>query len=112
MAMPELDIAHVKRWCSDHNPTELRDQRRIECDITAQHLTILECTPPWNEDHGPEWTRFPIARFRYVDTRQEWELFWRDRKLRWRRFHDLPPTSSIQALLDEIDSPTNTIFWA
>jgi hypothetical protein len=63
---PELDIARVRRWCDQRVPTRARDQVRVECDIGSQHLTIVECRPPWREGIGPEWTRFPIARLRYT----------------------------------------------
>jgi len=32
---------------------------------------VLECRPLWREDFGPEWTRFPICRFRYTKVRKE-----------------------------------------
>jgi hypothetical protein len=111
VGLPELDVARVQRWCANHVPAQVRDQVRVECDVADRHLTIVECRPPWRADFGPEWTRFPIARFRYVQARREWELFWRDRNLRWHRFEDLPPSRSVQDLIDEVDSLRNPIFW-
>ena len=35
----------------------------------SRRLTIVECRPPWREDTGTEWTRFPIARLRYSKLR-------------------------------------------
>ena len=33
--------------------------------------------------HGREWTRFPIARLRYIKANKTWTLYWRDRNLRF-----------------------------
>ena len=41
--LPELDIARVRRWCEQRVPEHVRDQVRVECDISPRHLTILEC---------------------------------------------------------------------
>jgi hypothetical protein len=59
--LPELDVARVQRWCASQVSERLRAEIRIECDIAPRHLTISECRPPWHEDLGPEWTRFPVA---------------------------------------------------
>lgn len=56
MALPELDIKRVERWCAAKVPANLLDQIRVECDIAPRHLTVMECRPPWREDFGPEWT--------------------------------------------------------
>lgn len=60
--LPDLDVARVLRCCASRVPEQLREQIRVECGITPRHLRICECRPPWREDVGPEWTRFPIAR--------------------------------------------------
>lgn len=39
--------------------------------------------PPW--DGVGEWTRLGVARFRFVRTRAEWQLYWMRRDLRWHR---------------------------
>ena len=109
--LPELDIARVRRWCQQRVPPPIRDQVRVECDISTRHLTIVECRPPWHEDTGPEWTRFPIARLRYTQATRTWTLYWRDRHLRFHRYDQLPPSPSIDDLLTEIDRDPTAIFW-
>ena len=51
-----------------------------------RHLTICECRPPWREDLGPDWTRFPIARLHYTGTTGLWTLYWRDHNLKYHRY--------------------------
>ncbi len=57
------------------------------------------------------WTRFPIARLRYTRATATWELFWRDRELRFHRCDPAPPSPTIDDLLDEIDNDPTAVFW-
>ncbi len=84
MALPDLDVARVRRYVDERNadmPFDARDQVRYELDVAAASLTIVECRAPWHEDYGPDWTRMPVARLRYVKARREWSLYWRDQIL-------------------------------
>lgn len=101
--LPDLDVARVQRWCDQRVPAHVRDQVRVECDITAGHLTIVECRPPWRDDMGDQWTRFPIARLRYTKSTKTWSLYWRDRNLR-----STSTTSSRQPADSTTCSPRST----
>lgn len=114
VALPELDVARVRRFVDERNNAmsyDARDQVRYELDIAAGSLTILECRPPWREGYGTEWTQFPIARLRYVKSRNEWSLYWRDRNLKFHLYDSVAPTPTIQVLLDEITADPTCIFW-
>jgi hypothetical protein len=109
--LPELDVARVQRWCAGQVPEHVRDEIRVECDVAPRHLTICECRPPWREDFGPDWTRFPIARLHYTKTTRLWTLYWRDRNLKYHRYHPLDPSPQVQDLLDYLDERADPIFW-
>ena len=53
MALPELDVARVQRWCAARVPEHARHQVRVECQVAPRHLTIVERRAPWREDFGP-----------------------------------------------------------
>jgi hypothetical protein len=109
--LPETDVARVQRWCRVRIPEHVRDKVRVEVDVAERHLTIVECRPPWREDFGPGWTRFPIARLRYVKASGLRSLYWRDRNLRFHEYGRVPATSSIEDLLAEVDRDPTAIFW-
>lgn len=92
-------------------PEHARDKVRVEADVADRHVTIVECHPPWREDLGPAWTRFPIARLRFTKTTGTWSLLWRDRNLRFHVYDRLPPTARVESLLAELDRDPTAIFW-
>lgn len=113
MSLPEIDVARVRRWVVERNERigEHIDEMRVEMDVDARAITILECRPPWREDFGPEWTRQEIARMRYTKSTGVWTLYWPDRHSRFHRYEDLDSTPTIDRLLDEIDADPIRIFW-
>ena len=79
MALPELDVARVLRWCAARVPEHALHQVRVECESPHDTSPLSSGAPPWREDFGPEWTSFPIARLRYTAADKSWILYWRDR---------------------------------
>lgn len=111
MALPELDVARVQRWCASRVPEHARQQVRVECQVAPRHLTIVERRVPWREDSSPEWTSFPIARLRYTAADTSWTLYWRDRNLLFHRYDLLEPSNHVDDLLNEIERDPTCIFW-
>jgi hypothetical protein len=109
--LPETDVARVQRWCRGRVPEHVRDEVRVEVDVAERHVTIVECRPPWRADMGVDWTRFPIARLRYVKTTGVWSLYWRDRNLRFHAYDRVASTASVEELLAEVDRDPTAIFW-
>jgi hypothetical protein len=111
MALPEPDVARVRHWCAERVPEHARHQVRVEYQVAARHLTVVERRAPWGEALGTEWTSFPIARLRYTATDKRWTLYWRDRHLRFSRYDLLPPLNRVEDLLAELDRDPTRIFW-
>ncbi|WP_276140859.1 DUF3024 domain-containing protein [Rhodococcus sp. T2V] len=109
--LPELDIARVQRWCGARVPEHARHEVRLECEVAARHLTIVERRAPWCDDVGPEWTSLPIARLRYTKATRTWSLYWRDRNLRFHAYDRLAPSPHLKTLLTELDRDPTCIFW-
>lgn len=108
---PEADVETVRRWAATKWPATFWDEVRMEVDVHARGVDVMECRAPWSPDHGPDWTRFPIARLVYVKTHAHWLLHWRDRNLRWHRYDRLPPCGQVTDLLAEVDADPTGIFW-
>lgn len=110
MALPDLDVARVRRWCDARVPERARHQVRVECDVALRHLTIVERRAPWCDD-GSEWTTLPIARLRYAAVDRTWTLFSRDRNLRFHVYDLIKPSRNVDDILAEIDRDPINIFW-
>ncbi len=81
---------------------------------SRQAVTIVECRPPWREDYGPEWTRMPIARLRYVESIRLWTLYYHRHTgtpVVGRATRCSARPRRIDELLDEIDRDPICIFW-
>ena len=90
-------------------PEHLWKQIKVEADVAARHVDIVEVRPPW--DGVGAATRFPIARLRYVQADGQWSIYWRDGNL---EFHEYPrkrPNKDVRVLLDYIDKGGDPIFW-
>lgn len=111
MTLPELDVTRVERWCAARVPDRALHQVRVECEVAARHLTIVERRAPWREDLGPDWTSFPIVRLRFAATTKSWTLYWRDRNLRFHLYDLITPSQHIDDLLTEITNDPTAIFW-
>jgi len=109
MAIPELDLARIRRWCDGRVPEHLWDQVKVEADAATTHVTIVEVRPPWNGVGDP--TRFPIARLRWNRAKGHWSLYWADRNSAFHEYDLANPTPRVQRLLDTIDRDDTCIFW-
>jgi len=92
-------------------PEHVRDELRVELEVTDRHLTVLECRAPWRPGTNEEWTRLPVARLRFIKRTGLWSLLWRDRHLRFHEYHRVPATPRVEELLAELDRDPTTIFW-
>ena len=109
--LPGPDVAAIRRYCEQRVPPRVRDEVRLEADVDARAVTVMECFPPWREGDGSEWTRRGVARFRYTAKHEHWTLYWSDSNQRWHKYDFATPTSDVLALLDELDRDPTCIFW-
>ena len=109
--LPETDIHRVRRWAERKVPANVQDKIRMEIDLSATGVTIFECRPPWNSPESGEWTRSPIARLRYTQSKRLWSLYWSDQHQKFHRYEFATPTQSLDRLLKEIDDDPTALFW-
>ncbi|MHB1836938.1 MAG: DUF3024 domain-containing protein [Solirubrobacteraceae bacterium] len=109
--MSEADVAKIRELCEARVPPEIREQVRLEIERYRQAVTIIERRPPWREDYGPEWTRMPIARLRFVASNALWTLYYHRHTGRWERYPLLGPSRRFTDLLDELDQDPICLFW-
>jgi hypothetical protein len=109
--LPETDVAKIRALCEARVPADARDEVRVELEQERQAVNIVERRPPWREDFGPEWSRLPIARLRYVASQRLWTLYDHRHTGRWERYPLLAPTRRIGELLSELAEDPICVFW-
>lgn len=113
--VPDLDLARLRRWVDKRNadlPPRARGQVQYRLDVSDRAVTMLECRPAFDAEPGhDDWTRLPVARFRYTRSRAEWTLYWMDGNLKFRRYDPAPPTPHVDALIDVVTRDVNGTFW-
>ena len=108
--LPEADVARIRELCEARVPPEAREHVRVELEQERQAVNIVERRPPWREDYGPEWSRLPIARMRYVASKRLWTLYYHRHTGRWERYPLLGPSRRLADLLSEIADDPICVF--
>jgi hypothetical protein len=114
MALPEIKRAEaerdLKKFCAEHVPPEYRDQIRHTYKIRGNDITLIERRPPWNRI-GTEWTKLPIARFRYEPECNGWSVSWQRANGRWLYCDWIGETARFGEALEEVKrDPHGTFF--
>jgi len=113
MALPELvaKLVHSRLapFCETRVPEHARDQIKLLYTVRGNNVTIFESRPLWADPS--EWQNARIAQLRFDINRNTWSLFCVDRNQRWQRYRALPPSRSIDDLVQEIDEDPTGIFW-
>lgn len=110
-AVPDTELARVRRWCAHKVPARVRDKVRIECEADGRDVTIVESHAPSQLGAEEEWMRSPVARLRYMKSRRIWRLYWVDSNDRWHQYPELPWAPDVGELLAEIDRDPTALFW-
>jgi hypothetical protein len=108
---PTTSVARVQAWCRARVPEAVRDRVRIECEVSGRDLTVVERHPASDPSMGPEWSRSPVARLRYLTSRGVWRLYWHGSDDSWHEYPDLPFARTVDELLDEIEQDPRALFW-
>ena len=109
-AVPDTDLARIRRYCAAQVPEAHAHEIRVECRVRGKTVTIVECRPPWSGSAGPEWSELPEARMKYDESTRAWTLYWFDRNSRAHRYDLIDPHQPIARILDEIEADPTGIF--
>jgi hypothetical protein len=108
--LPSSDVAEIQDLDERRVPPEAHEHVRIELEHERQAVNIVERRPPWREDYGPEWSRLPIARLRYVAPKRLWTLYYHRHTGRWEHYPLLGPSLHVTDLISEIAEDPICVF--
>lgn len=114
MALPVLTL-HLARtklsaYCERRIPKHLRDQVRLELEFAENHITLLETRPHFRDPS--QWTRLPVARFRFNAGAGTWALLSSSfgSKEGWRPY-PTQPSRDLDKLIAALDADEKGVFW-
>jgi hypothetical protein len=106
MAFNELELRaideSVGELCRRCSPARVADQLRTVYEVDGHVVRVFEERPGW--DDPSEWTRSPVARFRFFRSRGDWVLYWMGADSKWDLYDpdDMPTDlASLVAIVDE-----------
>lgn len=108
LQLEEVD-AVLGEFCRREPPPHIRAKLQYAARVDGNAVTLVERRPAFGADVG--WTESPVARFRFVASRSEWQLFWRDRNLRWHRYVSARPAKRLATLFEVVQRDPTGIFW-
>jgi Protein of unknown function (DUF3024) len=79
--------------------------RRVDGDLAG----TVECRPAWQGAPG-EWTRMPVAQFRY-EANGTWTLYFGDRYGTRTMCLELDPRQPIEVIIKDFDDDPTGVFW-
>jgi len=96
-------------FCRREPPPDIRSKLQYAVRIDGNAATLVELRPAFRTEIGR--TESSVARFRFTRATGTWELFWRDRHLRWHRYIHTRPAKRLAMLFAEVRRDPTGIFW-
>jgi len=96
-------------WTHRRPPLHLRDKVREGQRIDSQSIELFLNRPAFRR--LGEWIEEPIAKIRYIRSRDVWEVYWQRADLKWHRYEPCPETKSLSDALAEIQRDEHACFF-
>lgn len=113
MAFTDIDYQRIKKevggFCIKKTPAHLKDQLRYEYEVTNQNVIIYEVRPVrYQKD---EYTKLPMAKLTYVNSRKIWKLYWMRASGKWEKYEPMETATDLSALVRAIDKDSYGCFF-
>jgi hypothetical protein len=90
-------------------PLHIRDKLDLRVDITGGVVVVFEVRPSFQDKSKIR--DIPVAKAKWVGTRNTWRLFWMRADMKWHSYPPLPEAQDIGTLFAEIDRDPHGCFW-
>jgi hypothetical protein len=90
-------------------PESVREKLDYRADIEGQVVTVVSIRPAYNDPN--RMLDSPIARARWIGTKQKWRLFWMRADLKWHAYEPMLEAPTLAAVLQEVDRDPHGCFF-
>ena len=113
MAFNEIELKRIAKlvgtMCRERIPVRIKNELELIYQIRGHNVTIFERRPDWDDPR--ETMVIPVARLKYVRTKNEWRLYWQRRDLKWHAYDLLSSSPDLKELVAEIDKDPYCCFF-
>lgn len=115
MAFTENEIAEYATdiekyfWVHRRPPFHLRDQIREEQRFADQAIELFFVRPVFRLPG--QWVEEPIARIKFIRSRNVWQIFWKRADNRWHRYPSKPEARLLSTALKVIHEDPHHCFF-
>jgi len=95
--------------CRDRIPAQIKNELELIYRTKGHDVTLFEKRPDWDDPNAT--MEIPVAKLKYVRTKNEWRLYWQRRDLKWHAYELLSSSSDPKELVDEIDEDPYCCFF-
>ena len=90
-------------------PVHLRDKVDLAFHFDGRSVEIFEIRPRWNDPM--ERVEEPVAKARYLKSRDEWLVYWQRADLKWHKYAPMPEVRTVEAFLKLVDDDEYACFF-
>jgi hypothetical protein len=90
-------------------PAHLRNQVDLGFRFDGRSVELFEIRP--RRDEPAEKIEEPVAKARYVKSREEWLVYWQRADLKWHKYGASPEVQTIEAFLTLVDEDRHGCFF-
>jgi|SRR5665648_45758 len=113
MAFSEIELKKIDNlvgaMCQKRIPAHIKNELDLIYRIKGHDVTLFEKRPDWCDPRKTMET--PVAKLKYVRTKNEWRLYWQRRDLKWHAYDLLSSSHDLKELVDEIDVDPYCCFF-
>jgi len=78
VAFSEIDLKRISNvvggLCREKSPSQYKDQLPFTYEIETERVLMFEERPRRN--NPTEWSKIGVAKFRYIQSKKQWKLYW------------------------------------
>ena len=114
MALNDIERKRVENlvaaYVSEHRPpAHIRDKVDLSFRFSDQSVELFEIRPR-GDDHTKKLEE-PIAKAKYVKSRNRWLVYWMRADLKWHKYPPHPEVRTIEAFLKLVEEDEHCCFY-
>ena len=90
-------------------PKEMRHEVDVSFFFKNNLVEIFEVRPKWDDKNIIQ--NLPIARAKFVKSKNIWRIYWMDSKEKWIKYIPKPEVNNFYEFINILENDKNGCFW-